>query len=728
MSPMTVGRREFLRVSALAGGGLAVGSWFEFLSPDPAAGEARRAFVANAHVTIAPDGRVTLVAQNPEIGQGIKTMLPMLIAEELDVEWSDVTVVQGGLDSENFAGQFAGGSNATPTHWIPMRRIGAATRAVLISAAAGVWGVPESELSTRPGAVVHAASGRELPYGELTEAAAAVPAPDLESVPLKDPADFRIIGTGIPDVDNDAIVTGRPLFGIDTTRPGMLYAVYEKCPVFGGTVRSANLDAVLAEEGVRHAFVVEGTGNLSGLNAGVAIVADHWWVADRVRREVLQVEWDEGPTAAQSTAGFAARAAELYGQTPERSLRADGDADAALAGASHRVQADYSYPFLAHAPLEPQNCTAEFRDGRIEMWAPTQTPGGGAALVAETLGLPVENVTIHLTRMGGGFGRRLYNDWLAEAAWIAREAGVPVKLLWTREDDTRHDLYRPGGFHRLEGGVDADGRLVAWKNHFVSFGSGERFASSASVRSTEFPAGFVPHFSMGTTLMELGVPTGALRAPGSNALAFVYQSFLDELAVEAGVDPVQFRLDLLAVTGEDQGLDAARMATVLREVAARSDWDQRSSLPAGTGKGVAFHFSHRGYFAEVVQATVSRRGDLTIDQVWVVGDIGSHVINPLNAWNNAQGGVLEGFSQAWAQEITIEDGRVVEGNFNDYPLLRMRQAPPIDIHFVATDNAPTGLGEPPLPPAIPALCNAIHAACGVRVRSLPIEKTDLSWS
>lgn len=727
MTPVAVGRREFLKVSALAGGGLAVGSWFEFLSPDAAAGEGRRAFIANAHVTIAPDGRVTLVAQNPEIGQGIKTMLPMLIAEELDVDWTEVTVVQGDLDTENYAGQFAGGSNATPTHWLPMRRIGAATRAVLVTAAAGVWGVPESELTTRSGRVIHAASGRELPYGELTEAAAAVAAPDLETVALKDPADFRIIGTDIPDVDNDAIVTGRPLFGIDTTRPGMLYAVYEKCPVFGGKVRNANIEAVRAEDGVRHAFVVEGGDNLSGLNSGVAIVADHWWVADRVRREVLQVEWDEGATAAQSTAGFAARAAELYGQAPARSLREDGDATAAISGAAHRVQADYSYPFLAHATLEPQNCTAEFSNGRLEMWAPTQTPGGGRSLVAETLGIPEESVTIHLTRMGGGFGRRLYNDWLAEAAWIAREVEVPVKLLWSREDDTRHDLYRPGGFHRLEGGVDANGRLSGWKNHFVSFGSGERFASSASVRSSEFPAGFVPDFSMGATLMELGVPTGALRAPGSNALAFVYQSFIDELAIESGSDPVQFRLDLLSTNGEDQGLDPARMATVLRSVAERSGWAQRDQLPAGTGKGVAFHYSHRGYFAEVVQATVSQRGDLTIDEVWVVGDIGSHVINPLNAWNNAQGGVIEGFSQAMGQAITIDGGRVVEGNFNDYPLLRMRQAPPIDIHFVATDNDPTGLGEPPLPPAIPALCNAIHAACGVRVRSLPIEKNDLSW-
>ncbi len=728
MTRAGLGRREFLKVSALAGGGLAVGSWFEFLTPSEAAGDVRRSFVANAHVTIAPDGTVTLVAQNPEIGQGVKTMLPMLIAEELDVAWTDVTVVQGGLDAENFSGQFAGGSNATPTHWLPMRRIGAATRAVLVTAAAGMLAVPEGELETEAGVVHHRASGRSVPYGDLTDAAAALPAPDLESVPLKDPANFRIIGTDVPDVDNEAIVTGRPLYGIDTTRPGMLYAVFEKCPVFGGKVRSANLDAVRAEPGIRHAFVVEGTDNLGGLNPGVAIVADHWWVANRVRNEVLEVEWDEGPTASQSSAGFAARAAELFEQTPAGALRDDGDVASALAGAAATAMGDYSYPFLAHAPLEPQNCTAEFRDGRIEMWAPTQTPGGGRGLVAETLGIPPEHVTIHLTRMGGGFGRRLYNDWLAETAWIAREVGVPVKLLWSREDDTRHDLYRPAGFHRLEGGVDADGRLVAWRNHFVSFGNGERFASSASVRSSEFPAGFVPHFSMGASMMPLGVPTGALRAPGSNALAFVYQSFLDELAHAAGADPVQFRLDVLATPGEDQGLDAARMRTVLESVAERSGWARRGDLPRGTGMGVAFHYSHRGYFAEVIQATVSRAGELSVDQVWVVGDVGSQIINPLNARNNTQGGVIDALSQAFGQEITIEGGRAVQANFNAFPLLKMRQAPPVDVHFVITDNNPTGLGEPALPPAIPALCNAIFAATGVRVRSLPLSNHDLSWS
>ena len=723
-----VGRREFLKVSALAGGGLMVGSWFEFLAPGAAAAQGTGAtFLPNAFIRITPTGAVTLVAQNPEIGQGIKTMLPMLIAEELDVDWADVTVEQGDLDTENFSGQFAGGSNATPTHFMPMRRAGAAARAVLVTAAAQMWGVPESELETEAGVVLHPASGRSVSYGDLTEAAAAIPAPDPESVPLKDPSEFRIIGTDVPDVDNDAIVTGQPLFGIDVTRPGMVYAVFEKCPVFAGKVRSANLDVVRAEPGIRQAFIVEGGDNPSGLLSGVAIVADHWWVAHQVRNDVLEVEWDEGPTASQSSAGFQARANELFEQVPEQSLREDGDVDAGLATAAARVQADYAYPFISHAQLEPNNCTAEFGNGRLEMWAPTQTPEGGRRLVAQTLGIPEENITIHLTRMGGGFGRRLYNDFLVETAWIAREVGAPVKLLWSREDDMRHDLYRPAGYHRFEGGVDDQGRITAWRNHFVSFGSGERFASSASVRPTEFPAGFVSNFSMGASLMPFGVPTGALRAPGSNALAFVYQSFIDELAHAAGADPVQFRLDLLATAGEDQGLDPARMRAVLESVAERSGWG-RTTLPRGTGMGVAFHYSHRGYFAEVVQATVSQRGDVTVDQVWAVGDIGSHIINPLNAVNNTQGGVIDGLSQALGQEVVIEGGRAMEANFNRYRLLRMRQAPRIDVHFITTDNPPTGLGEPPLPPAIPALCNAVFAATGIRPRSLPLRNVDLSWS
>ncbi|MDZ7780650.1 MAG: molybdopterin cofactor-binding domain-containing protein [Gemmatimonadota bacterium] len=726
MSATTMNRRHFLRLSAVAGGGLLISSYFDVFGVRGATAAAAD-FVPNGFVRIDPDGMITIMAQNPEVGQGVKTMLPMLIAEELDVAWEDVHVEQADFDPSLYSRQFAGGSTATPTHWLPMRQAGAAARQVLLQAAADEWGVAMAELSTDAGVVRHARSGRSASYGELADAASGMTAPDPESVALKTPDQFRIIGTPVHNVDLDAIVTGEPLFGIDVEMPDMLHAVFEKCPVFGGRVRSANLDEVRRQPGVRDAFVVEGGDDLGGLLSGVAVVGDNWWLVNQARVNVLGVDWDEGPTAAQSSDGFEARARELYGEVPGMNLRTDGDPSSGLRSAPHRVEAEYRYPFLSHAQLEPQNCTAHYRDGQLEIWGPTQTPQRGRSLVAETLGMAEEDITIHLMRMGGGFGRRLYNDAVVEAAWIAREVGVPVKLLWTREDDMRHDLYRPAGYHRLEGGVDETGRLVAWRNHFVSFGEGESFQSSASVRDTEFPAGFVPNMEMGASLIPSGVPTGALRAPGSNGLAFVYQCFIDELAHEAGVDPVRFRLGILDAAGADAALDPERMRAVLERVAEISDWG-RTDLPEGSGLGVAFHYSHRGYFAEVVQATVSREGELAVDKVWAVGDVGRHIINPLNAENNVQGGIIEGISHALGQEVRIVDGHAEPENFDEYPLLRIRQAPEVELDFIESDNDPTGIGEPMLPPVIPALCNAIHAATGHRIRSLPLSDHDLSWA
>jgi isoquinoline 1-oxidoreductase beta subunit len=723
-------RRGLLKTGAVAGGGFFI-SWG--LTANGAVARALSPMELNAYVRISRDGSITILGKNPECGQGIKTMLPMIIAEELEADWSRVDIDTAPTDQKLYGQQWAGGSMSTPQNYDPLRRVGAAGKQMLIEAAAATWKVPAAECVAAMSEVVHKPTGRRLGYGALAEKAASIPAPDIKTVTLKDPRDFKIVGQSVRGYDSPKIVKGLPIFGIDVTRPGMLYAVYTQCPVHGGKVKSAKLDAVLASPGVKKAFVVEGGGDLkvfqNGLTPGVAIVADSWWRAKQAR-EKLEVEWDNGPYADHSSARYQAQADALAPKPGEKVVRKDGDADAALARAAKVVEAAYSYPFLSHAPLEPQNCTAEYKNGKLEIWAPTQYPEQGRTAVSKMLGIKPEDITIHMVRCGGGFGRRLMNDFMVQSAWIARETGAPVKLLYTREDDIAHDFYRPGGFHYFKGGLDEQGKLVAWKNHFVSFGDQGKNLFATEITPQELPARLVPDLTLETTLMQLAVVTGPMRAPGSNALAFVHQSFMDEMAHAAGKDPLAFQLEVL---GEPRVLgsaatkdlfDVGRMRGVLELVAETSGWG-KTTLPPRTGMGVACYFSHSGYFAEVVQATVSAAGSVKVDKVWIAGDVGSQVINPTGALNQAQGSAIDGVGQALGLAVTLENGAVVQTNFHQYPLIRMPAAPEVEVVFRKTDNPPTGMGEPALPPVIPALCNAIFAATGKRIRALPIDTRQL---
>jgi isoquinoline 1-oxidoreductase subunit beta len=721
-------RRTVLKASLLAGGGLALEALFPLPARALGATEGKTAATAalSAFVSIAPDGTVTIASKNPEIGQGVKTSLPMMVADELDCDWSQVRIAQADVDQKRYGEQSAGGSTATPKNWLPMRQTGAAARAMLVQAAATRWHVDAGKLTTAKGRIFHSATGRSVGYGEVASAAAMLVPPDPETVPLKDPSQFTIIGRPLVGVDSARIVRGEPIFGVDTRLPGMLYAVYEVAPAHGGRLVSADIEAAKRLPGVRHVVPITGNGDHdTGLADGVAIVASNWWLANQARSR-LTIEWDLSAAKGHSSTAYQAKADAAIAAGAGTDLRRDGDPVAKLASAAKRVAARYDYPFIAHGAMEPQNCTARYSDGKLEIWAPSQTPQRGLDTLHKVFGIAPEAVTLHLTRSGGGFGRRLMNDYMVQVAAIAKAVpGVPIQLIWSREDDIRRDYYRPGGWHSFEAGIGANGELSAFTDHFVTFGDGKTPARAAGFNVAMPPAGLIPHLRYSQSMMPTVVTTGALRAPGSNALCFASQSFLDEVAQAAGTDLPRLMLTLLGerreVAAPDNGskFDTGRARDVIEKVVQISSWTQKPSQSA-RAKGFAFYYSHRGYFAEVVEASVSG-SDVAVHKVWVAGDVGSQIVNPMGAENQVRGAVIDGLAQALTgQAIEFVDGVVQQSNFDDFPLARMPMTPDIEIAWVRSDKPPTGLGEPALPPVIPALTNAIFTATGTRIRSLPV--------
>lgn len=733
-------RRRVIKLSGLAGVGLALGFSLAPRKVPASLESSPEGFEPNGYVHVRPDGSIRMYAPNPEIGQGVKTSLPIIIAAEMGANWDDVRVEQAPVDSERFGRQVAGGSTSILLAMENLRRAGATARLMLESAAAQAWHVPLDELQTTASRVMHKASGRSASFAELSEAASRQAVPNVDHIVAEVRKDFSLAGKRISGVDNHALVVGEPLFGIDQLLPGMRYATFSKCPSAGGVVKSFNRKEVLAFPGVEEAFVVEPWGSIWDLRSGVAIVANSTWQAIKAKR-ALEIEWDLSNAASDDAQVSLAQALALEGRSGEGEIEVRGDVEAALASAANRVSASYAYPFLSHAALEPQNCTAWYKgeDEGMEIWAPSQTIQAGKAMAAEMLGLAPDKVMIHQTRAGGGFGRRLANDYVLEAAVIARRLKSPVKLQWTREDDMAHDHYRSAGAHHFRAGLDADGALVSFDNHHVSFTTdGERPVRGGRYSKGEFPALAVKHLKVTQTLLPFDTPMGFWRAPNANGIAFATQSFLHELSIAADRDHTAFLLELLddhPVTGEGpRNFNPRRAQTVLRALAKRqAQLQSKGEIPdpevrRRRGRGVAFYFSHGGYIGINADVSVSEDRRIRVHQVLVGADVGP-IVHESGARNQSEGSVIDALSTLMGLEITCREGCAEQDNFHAYPLGRISIAPKvIDTTFVDSDYRSTGLGEPVFPPVAPAICNAIFNATGERLRQFPLSKFGYSYA
>lgn len=710
-------RRDFFKASALTTGGLLLGTWTQAAGADS---EEDSAFSPNAFIKIPSEGKIVLISHIPDMGQGVKTSLPMLIAEELEVAWDQIMIETAPRDEKIYGRQSAGGSQSVRVNYKRLRQLGAAARQMFITAAAQEWGVPAAQCQASEGKIIHEASQKTLSYQELAAKASQLQPPKPGQVQLKNSSDFKIIGQRIGGVDNESIVTGQLRYGIDQVQPGMKYASFLRCPVFGGTFKSANLGEVKALPGVSDAFVVDGIGGANVLSPGVAVIADSTWQAMKAL-EALKVDWDLGPNANHSSVRYAEAAQQHIQKGP-----AGRPGAKSLDFGPEPLDVTYQLPLLAHNTLEPQNCTGVFKDGHFELWAPTQNAARAFQGFKQAFKVSEDKVTIHVTRVGGGFGRRINSDYMIECGAIAKHLnGTPVKLTWTREQDLQHDFYRNGSWHHFRGAVNDAGAISAWSDHFVTMGPNARKpGTAAKLNPSEFPSGFVKNFQISQSVIPTHIPFGYLRAPGSNGISFAVQSFIDELAHKAGVDPLEFRLTLLGDKAKVGRYEANRMKAALQAATEKAQWGK--PLPKGSAQGVAFHFCHKGYVAVVAEVTVTPEGQLTVDKLTAGIDVGP-ILNPSGAEQQAHGSMLDGLSVALYQKVVIADGAVQNTNYHDHPLVRIPEVGQLETVFVDSKAEPTGMGEPVLPPTIPAVCNAIFAASGKRVRSLPISDHDLSW-
>lgn len=699
-------RRDFIKIVATASGGLVLGfQAFGKETAGPSIGKINPAFAEeinfNSYLSIAPDGVITIFSPNPELGQNIKTSFPMIVAEELDADWAHVKVVQAALDTKRFERQLTGGSGAIPHSWERLRKAGATARAMLVEAAAKRMNVPVDTLTTEKSLVIHAQSGRKLTYGELATEASRLSVP--ADVKLKNINDFKIIGQPIRNVDNREMITGKPLYGLDFYREGMLFAMIQRPPAFGTKVKSVDASAARAMPGIVDVVTFKNN---------VAVVGRSTWQVNKARK-ALKVEYEkEG--AIESTTDHDQLFRQLLDSNDAAMVsvkRRDGDVDAAFASAAKVITREYQCPFLSHSPMEPMNFFANVTAERVELIGPSQTPDMARNETAKLLGISPDKITLELTRLGGGFGRRLKADYVLEAAELSSLIKAPVKVIWTREDDMTGGSYRPAVRYRFSAAIDANGRMIGYKLRGVGINAGN------CTREDNFPSGAVDNLLIESVEHKSPITTGAWRAPITNFLAFAEQSFLDEIAFATNTDPVKFRLDLLERAKNTPvgaiKYDIERMKGVINMAAEKAGWGTKKDV----SQGFSVYFSHRSYVAQVAEVSM-KNGKPVLDKIHAVADCGI-VVNASGALQQVRGGVVDGLGHAMYGNLTFRDGAAEQKNFNNYRLIRMKEVPLIDVHFVNNGIDPTGLGEPALPPTGGAVANALFKAMGKRLYRQP---------